>query len=75
MKSQMQDPVKKQVSSIVVNDTTFVNLKDYSDDFVYDMKYATEDNFFKSIRLCGVLFASENSCRFSGNNKEFIKRI
>jgi D-alanyl-D-alanine dipeptidase len=32
----------------VVNDTTFVNLKDYSDDFVYDMKYATEDNFLKA---------------------------
>jgi D-alanyl-D-alanine dipeptidase len=32
----------------VINDTTFVNLKDYSDDFVYDMKYATDDNFLKS---------------------------
>jgi len=31
-----------------VNDTTFVNLRDYSQDFVYDMKYATEDNFLKS---------------------------
>jgi hypothetical protein len=26
----------------VISDTTFVNLKDYSSDFVYDMKYATE---------------------------------
>lgn len=34
--------------STTVNDTTFVNLKDYSQDFVYDMKYATEDNFLKS---------------------------
>lgn len=31
-----------------INDTTFVNLKDYSNDFVYDMKYATADNFLKS---------------------------
>ena len=31
-----------------VNDTAFVNLKDYSQDFVYDMKYATEDNFLKA---------------------------
>lgn len=30
------------------NDTTFVNLKEYSTDFVYDMKYATEDNFLKA---------------------------
>lgn len=29
-------------------DTTFVNLKEYSTDFVYDMKYATEDNFLKA---------------------------
>ena len=32
----------------VVNDTTFVNIKDYSSDFVYDMKYATPDNFLKA---------------------------
>jgi D-alanyl-D-alanine dipeptidase len=29
----------------LVNDTVFVNLKDYSNDFVYDMRYATENNF------------------------------
>ncbi|PWA08807.1 M15 family metallopeptidase [Flavobacterium laiguense] len=32
----------------MINDTTFVNLKEYSQDFVYDMKYATEDNFLKA---------------------------
>jgi D-alanyl-D-alanine dipeptidase len=31
-----------------IADTTFVKLKDYSADFVYDMKYATEDNFLKA---------------------------
>jgi D-alanyl-D-alanine dipeptidase len=31
-----------------INDTTFVNIKDYSPDFVYDMKYATADNFLKA---------------------------
>ena len=31
-----------------VEDTTFVNLKDYSSDFAYDMKYATTDNFLKA---------------------------
>jgi D-alanyl-D-alanine dipeptidase len=42
---------KKEVvleSKKVVNDTSFVNLKEYSKDFVYDMKYATEDNFLKA---------------------------
>lgn len=29
----------------IINDTTFVNLQDFSNDFVYDMKYATSDNF------------------------------
>lgn len=33
---------------VVIHDTTFVNLKDFSKDFVYDMKYATTDNFLKS---------------------------
>lgn len=32
----------------IMNDTTFVNIKDYSKDFVYDMKYATSDNFLKA---------------------------
>ncbi|KAB1158180.1 M15 family metallopeptidase [Flavobacterium luteum] len=30
-----------------IADTSFVNLKDYSSDFFYDMKYATNDNFLK----------------------------
>lgn len=29
-------------------DTTFVRLADFSDDFVYDMRYATENNFLKA---------------------------
>lgn len=40
--------LKKLVKDTIIDDTTFVNLKDYSQDFVYDMRYATEDNFLKS---------------------------
>ncbi len=40
--------IDKVNDALVVNDTTFVNLRDYSNDFVYDMKYATEDNFLHS---------------------------
>lgn len=29
------------------DDNAFVNLKNYSNDFVFDMKYATPDNFLK----------------------------
>lgn len=32
----------------IVDDTTFVNIKDYSSDFSYDMKYASSDNFLKT---------------------------
>ena len=40
-----------------IADTTFVKLKDYSTDFVYDMKYATEDNFLKAkVYYCAECF-------------------
>jgi D-alanyl-D-alanine dipeptidase len=35
-------------NATAISDTTFVNLKDYSSDFVYDMKYSTTDNFLKA---------------------------
>lgn len=47
-KSQVSIDPNRANGKVVVNDTTFVNLKNYSDDFVYDMKYATEDNFLKA---------------------------
>ena len=37
-----------QKNPIIINDTTFVNVKDYSSDFILDMKYATNDNFLKT---------------------------
>ncbi len=33
----------------LISDTTFVNLKDYSNNFIYDLKYATDDNFLKEV--------------------------
>lgn len=53
---------KEQVAAknglmVSISDTTFVNLKDYSKDFVYDMKYATTDNFLKSkVYDCAACF-------------------
>jgi zinc D-Ala-D-Ala dipeptidase len=32
----------------IIQDTTFVNLNEYSSEFVLDMKYATQDNFLKT---------------------------
>lgn len=37
-----------QKNSTIVSDTTFVNLKEYSTDFIYDMRYATENNFLNA---------------------------
>ena len=37
-----------QTPNKAVNDSTFVNLKEYSSEFIYEMKYATEDNFLKA---------------------------
>lgn len=38
----------KDRNSLNISDSVFVNLKEYSQDFEYDMKYATEDNFLKA---------------------------
>ncbi|WP_298223117.1 M15 family metallopeptidase [Flavobacterium sp.] len=59
--SLSQKETKQEVSETLINekaitnqkdefvsDTTFVNLKDYSADFVFNMKYATADNFLKT---------------------------
>jgi len=41
----------------IIKDTSFVNLKEYSNDFVYDIKYATEDNFLKAkVYDCGACY-------------------
>jgi zinc D-Ala-D-Ala dipeptidase len=35
-------------TEIIPHDTAFVNIKNYSSNFVLDMKYATKDNFLKN---------------------------
>jgi len=64
-------PVKPEIA-----DTTFVNLRDFSKDFVYDMKYATEDNFLKAkVYDCAECFLRLKTVKalISANN-DFIKR-
>ncbi len=46
--SNAQNEVYSEPAEQAISDTTFVNLKDYSADFIYDMKYATDDNFLKA---------------------------
>jgi D-alanyl-D-alanine dipeptidase len=40
--------IKQENTTRITNDTTFVRLSDYSNSFVYDMKYAIDDNFLKA---------------------------
>jgi D-alanyl-D-alanine dipeptidase len=58
-----------------INDTTFINLKDYSSDFVYDMKYATTDNFLKAqVYDCGECFLRLKTVEaLVKANNEFMK--
>lgn len=57
-------------------DTTFVRLKDYSDTFDYNMKYATEDNFLKSkVYDCGICYLRYKTVKaLIEANKRFIKK-
>jgi D-alanyl-D-alanine dipeptidase len=59
----------------IVNDTTFVNLKDYSKDFVYDMKYATSDNFLKAkVYDCAECFLRLKTVKaMIAANDDFLK--
>jgi len=59
-----------------IDDTTFVNLKDFSADFVYKMKYATEDNFLKSkVYDCEACYLRYKTVKSLLNaNQKFLKK-
>ena len=59
-----------------IADTTFVNLKDYSTDFVYNMKYATTDNFLKAqVYDCAECFLRLKTVKaLVKANNEFMKK-
>ncbi len=62
--------------SPVVADTVFVNLKDFSTDFVYDMKYATSDNFLKAkVYDCAECFLRLKTVKaLIKANEKFMKK-
>ena len=74
--SQVQNSIVKESTTVIISDTTFVNLKDYSNDFVYDMKYATNDNFLKAkVYDCAECFLRlKTVTALVEANKEFIKK-
>jgi D-alanyl-D-alanine dipeptidase len=60
----------------VTDDSTFVNLKDYSSDFIYNMKYATTDNFLKTkVYDCEACYLRYKTVKALINaNEKFIKK-
>ena len=65
-----------QQNQVIINDTTFVNIKDYSSDFILDMKYATEDNFLETkVYDCQSCFLRLKTIKFLiESNNEFKKK-
>src|SRR6476469_812111 len=65
-----------QLKAQQIDDSTFVNLKDYSKDFVYDMKYATEDNFLKAkVYYCAECYLRLKTVKaLADANAEFLKK-
>lgn len=59
-----------------VNDTNFVDLKNYSKDFIYDMKYATTENFLKvKVYDCQACFLRLKTVKaLILANKDFMKK-
>ncbi|MCX2679191.1 M15 family metallopeptidase [Galbibacter sp. EGI 63066] len=59
-----------------LNDTVFVRLADYSDDFVYEMKYATTDNFLEAqVYECGECYVRAVTAKaLIETNKDFMEQ-
>ncbi|WP_224483148.1 M15 family metallopeptidase [Robertkochia aurantiaca] len=59
-----------------IADTVFVRLADYSDDFSYDLKYATNDNFLeKAVYDCAECYVRATTAKaLIEANKEFMDR-
>ncbi|MFV8346162.1 M15 family metallopeptidase [Flavobacterium sp. ZB4P13] len=75
-KSQTIISDAQEKKSPIISDTTFVNLKEYSQDFIYDMKYATPDNFLKAkVYDCAECFLRlKTVTALVEANKKFIKK-
>ena len=68
---------QKEIQNLeTVNDTAFVNLKDYSSDFIYNMKYATADNFLKAkVYDCEACYLRYKTVKaLLKANEKFMKR-
>ncbi len=69
--------LKKEIVALeFLSDTLFINLKLYSNDFVYDLKYATEDNFLNAkVYECAECYTRVKTAKaLIKINKELIEK-
>lgn len=71
--NQIQEKVLKSFEGLA--DTTFVRLADFSEDFTYDMRYATENNFLKAkVYDCAECYTRVKTAKaLIKANKTFLK--
>ena len=65
---------EKQNIELQIDTSAFVNLKNFTSDFVFEMKYATSDNFLKeSVYPCAECFLQAKTVKhLLEANKEFM---
>ena len=66
----------KNIGNITSADTSFVNLRELSKDFVYDLKYASDDNFLKQkVYDCSECYLRKNTAEaLIRANKLFLRK-
>ncbi len=71
---ELQQQVVKSLEGLA--DTTFVRLADFSRDFAYDMRYATENNFLKAkVYDCAECYTRVRTAKaLLAANKEFLQK-
>lgn len=77
VKNQSKDIVVKQLKPLTsINDSTFVRLSDYSSDFEYDLRYATENNFLKTqVYECAECYTRVKTAKaLIAVNKAFLSK-
>jgi len=73
----VEKPKPIQLKSLVgLHDTTFVRLADYSHDFVYDLRYATTNNFLKAkVYDCAECYTRVRTAKaLLEANKDFMQQ-
>ncbi|MGB5822217.1 MAG: M15 family metallopeptidase [Saonia sp.] len=76
-KGSDKEPTKKSLKSLDgLADTTFVRLVDYSADFLYDLRYATTNNFLKAqVYDCAECYTRVKTAKaLLAANAEFMKK-